>query len=147
VYSLVIPAYNEEEVIDELVKRVSEVMDALDGDAEAILVDDGSSRRDEPGIRFHLASSERYPYYVWGLPWMLKDRLQLFARDGQVGEVLDPGKLGKLTARGPFALLISREAWDRFGRGLAERYPSGRMRNVQPDGTRVVFEVPPAASS
>ena len=41
-YSLVIPAYNEEAVIEELTDRLVELMDALDGDAEAILVDDGS---------------------------------------------------------------------------------------------------------
>ena len=44
-YSLVVPAYNEEAVIEELVARLGPVMDALDGDAEAILVDDGSSDR------------------------------------------------------------------------------------------------------
>jgi glycosyltransferase involved in cell wall biosynthesis len=44
-YSLVVPAHNEERVIEELVARLSEVMDALDGDAEAILVDDGSRDR------------------------------------------------------------------------------------------------------
>jgi dolichol-phosphate mannosyltransferase len=41
-YSLVVPAYNEEGVIDALVRRLADVMDALDGDAEAIFVDDGS---------------------------------------------------------------------------------------------------------
>jgi polyisoprenyl-phosphate glycosyltransferase len=44
-YSLVVPAHNEEGVISELVARLTQVMDALDGDAEAILVDDGSSDR------------------------------------------------------------------------------------------------------
>jgi glycosyltransferase involved in cell wall biosynthesis len=44
-YSLVIPAQNEEGVVDELAARLIEVMDALDGDAEAILVDDGSRDR------------------------------------------------------------------------------------------------------
>jgi dolichol-phosphate mannosyltransferase len=44
-YSLVIPAYNEEGVIPELAARLSEVMDSLDGSAEAILVDDGSRDR------------------------------------------------------------------------------------------------------
>jgi polyisoprenyl-phosphate glycosyltransferase len=44
-YSLVIPAYNEEGVMPELATRLGEVMDALDGDAEAILVDDGSRDR------------------------------------------------------------------------------------------------------
>jgi glycosyltransferase involved in cell wall biosynthesis len=44
-YSLVVPAYNEEGVIPELVARLADVMDRLDADAEAILVDDGSSDR------------------------------------------------------------------------------------------------------
>jgi polyisoprenyl-phosphate glycosyltransferase len=44
-YSLVVPAYNEEGVIGELVSRLRGVMDALDGDAEAIVVDDGSRDR------------------------------------------------------------------------------------------------------
>jgi len=44
-YSLVVPAYNEEGVIPELASRLIKVMDALDGDAEAILVDDGSRDR------------------------------------------------------------------------------------------------------
>ena len=44
-YSLVIPAHNEEGVIPELAARLMEVMDALDGDAETILVDDGSRDR------------------------------------------------------------------------------------------------------
>src|SRR5205823_6272950 len=37
--------HNEERVIEELTTRLGEVMDLLDGDAEAILVDDGSSDR------------------------------------------------------------------------------------------------------
>jgi glycosyltransferase involved in cell wall biosynthesis len=44
-YSLVVPAYNEEAVVSELVSRLAGLMDTLDGDAEAILVDDGSSDR------------------------------------------------------------------------------------------------------
>jgi polyisoprenyl-phosphate glycosyltransferase len=47
-YSLVIPAYNEEGVIQQLVARLGDVMDSLDGDVEAILVDDGSSDRTWP---------------------------------------------------------------------------------------------------
>jgi polyisoprenyl-phosphate glycosyltransferase len=47
-YSLVIPAHNEEGVIEQLVARLSDVMDRLDGDAEAILVDDGSRDRTWP---------------------------------------------------------------------------------------------------
>src|SRR5690348_1735113 len=44
-YSLIVPAHDEEEVILELAARLSAVMDALDGSAEAILVDDGSRDR------------------------------------------------------------------------------------------------------
>jgi dolichol-phosphate mannosyltransferase len=41
-YSIVVPVYNEEESFPDLVKRLSEVMDLLDGPAEVVLVDDGS---------------------------------------------------------------------------------------------------------
>ena len=41
-YSIVVPVYNEEESVPELVGQLSEVMDKLDGPAEAVLVDDGS---------------------------------------------------------------------------------------------------------
>jgi glycosyltransferase involved in cell wall biosynthesis len=44
-YSLVIPAHNEEAVVEELAGRLAGVMDSLDGDAEAIRVDDGSRDR------------------------------------------------------------------------------------------------------
>jgi len=44
-YSLVVPIYNEEETIPELVRRLAELVDKLDGEAEVILVDDGSSDR------------------------------------------------------------------------------------------------------
>jgi polyisoprenyl-phosphate glycosyltransferase len=42
-YSLVLPIYNEEETIQELVRRLESLVEQLDGDAEVILVDDGSS--------------------------------------------------------------------------------------------------------
>jgi dolichol-phosphate mannosyltransferase len=44
-YSFVIPIYNEQETLPELARRLQAVMDDLDGDAEAILVDDGSADR------------------------------------------------------------------------------------------------------
>src|SRR3954469_22097921 len=42
-YSFVIPVYNEEETLPELGRRLTAVLDELDGDAEVILVDDGST--------------------------------------------------------------------------------------------------------
>jgi polyisoprenyl-phosphate glycosyltransferase len=44
-YSIVIPVFNEEESFPALVARLREVMGQLDGPAEVVLVDDGSSDR------------------------------------------------------------------------------------------------------
>jgi polyisoprenyl-phosphate glycosyltransferase len=44
-YSLVIPIYNEESTIPALYQRVSAVMNRLDGSAELILINDGSTDR------------------------------------------------------------------------------------------------------
>lgn len=43
VYSLVLPIFNEEAVLPLLIRRITELLDGLDGTAEAIFVDDGSS--------------------------------------------------------------------------------------------------------
>jgi glycosyltransferase involved in cell wall biosynthesis len=45
IYSLVIPIYNESENITEMYRRLHHVMEKLDGDAELILIDDGSRDR------------------------------------------------------------------------------------------------------
>jgi glycosyltransferase involved in cell wall biosynthesis len=42
-YSLVIPVFNEEAVLPVLLRRLDLVLSRLDGPAEAIFVDDGSS--------------------------------------------------------------------------------------------------------
>jgi glycosyltransferase involved in cell wall biosynthesis len=44
-YSLVIPVYNEEEALPSLFERLGTLLDQLDGPAEVLLVDDGSSDR------------------------------------------------------------------------------------------------------
>jgi dolichol-phosphate mannosyltransferase len=44
-YSLVIPVYNEENTLPELYRRISELMERLDDQAELILVNDGSKDR------------------------------------------------------------------------------------------------------
>ena len=41
-YSIVIPIYNEHETLGELYEQLRKLMDQLDGEAEVILVDDGS---------------------------------------------------------------------------------------------------------
>lgn len=43
--SVVVPIYNDEEVIGELLRRLTAVMDRIAGDYEIILVDDGSKDR------------------------------------------------------------------------------------------------------
>jgi glycosyltransferase involved in cell wall biosynthesis len=42
-YSIVIPVLNEQETLDELQRRLTPVMNALDGSCEVVLVDDGST--------------------------------------------------------------------------------------------------------
>jgi dolichol-phosphate mannosyltransferase len=51
IYSLVIPIYNEEENISEMYRRLSHVMEKLDGEVEIILIDDGSRDRSLNMIR------------------------------------------------------------------------------------------------
>jgi polyisoprenyl-phosphate glycosyltransferase len=53
-YSVVIPVHDEEETLREFQRRLSSILDALDGPAEVILVDDGSKDASYPimlGIR------------------------------------------------------------------------------------------------
>jgi polyisoprenyl-phosphate glycosyltransferase len=45
-YSIVIPLYNEEGIIPLLVGRLQEIMAKMDGPAEVVMVDDGSTDRD-----------------------------------------------------------------------------------------------------
>jgi dolichol-phosphate mannosyltransferase len=59
-YSLVVPAYNEEAVVSELVARLGQLMDALDAEAEAILVDDGSGDRTYELMVEATAGDERF---------------------------------------------------------------------------------------
>jgi polyisoprenyl-phosphate glycosyltransferase len=44
-YSIVIPLYNEEEILPLLVERLQQIMAGLDGPAEVVMVDDGSADR------------------------------------------------------------------------------------------------------
>ena len=104
--------------------------------------------RDRPGMTFHMATSDEWPYYVWGFPWMWLERMRMFAHDGQVGDIVSPDRAGAFRARSPFILLMSRDLWHRAGSTLQHRYPRGRVEKVVPDGELVAFRMPrPAARS
>src|SRR4051812_36261552 len=44
-YSFVIPIFNEEDTIDEMLRRLTLIAEGLDGEVEIVLVDDGSRDR------------------------------------------------------------------------------------------------------
>lgn len=59
-YSFVIPVYNEEEVLPLLVERIGELFCRLDGEAEAIFVDDGSRDGSVEHLRRSLEHEPRF---------------------------------------------------------------------------------------
>jgi len=62
VYSLVVPIYNEEAVLPLLLRRLDALLDALDGPAEAILVDDGSRDTSPIVLEAKARSDPRYRF-------------------------------------------------------------------------------------
>ncbi|AKG23002.1 glycosyltransferase family 2 protein [Calothrix sp. 336/3] len=62
IYSIIIPVYNEQENLLEMYKRLSIVMEQLDGDAELILIDDGSRDRSLSMMREFHESDPRVRY-------------------------------------------------------------------------------------
>ncbi len=101
------------------------------------------AHRDVPGQRFYFANQDTngsLRYYEWGDP---DSRIALSVRDSsQLGGTIDPSALSGFEASPPFALFMRRGAWNSGSSYLVDRYPQGRLRNVMPDGTRVVLEVP-----
>src|ERR1700733_6688567 len=59
-YSIVIPLYNEEKILPLLVERLQEIMAQLDGTAEVVMVDDGSSDRTYPLAQAAAAQDPRF---------------------------------------------------------------------------------------
>jgi hypothetical protein len=103
------------------------------------------SHRDTPGQKFFLATSEKggWDYYSYGTVTAQGDRVELFTlNDRQLGAPVVPERLGAFEAQPPFALIMRRDLWQTAAPRLAERYPSGRIRNITPDGSRVALEVP-----
>jgi Dolichyl-phosphate-mannose-protein mannosyltransferase len=92
------------------------------------------SHRDNPGQQFYVAS----PYFSFGPG---EERIRLFAGDAQVGADVNASELSGFRGSPPFALFMMRSYWSTAGEPLAQRYPQGRLRNVVPGGTHVVFEV------
>jgi hypothetical protein len=94
-----------------------------------------------PGQKYFVASSDAAPYYEWGNVSASTERIVLFAPK-VVPQAVDPQQLQQFTPAPPFALFMRRSVWQPVATQLAERYPQGRLRNISPDGVRVVFEVP-----
>lgn len=61
-YSLVLPIFNEEAVLPVLLQRIDRLLDALDGPAEAIFVDDGSHDSSAIFLRFKAKRDPRYRF-------------------------------------------------------------------------------------
>ena len=101
------------------------------------------AHQDIPGQMFYVATSAPSPYYVWGDDSASLTRVKYFVDNpSQIAAAIDPAGLRDFNAPAPFSLFMRREAWQVAGAELADKYPRGRIRNVTPDGDRVVLEVP-----
>ena len=102
------------------------------------------AHRDIPGQKFYVSSPSASvgdtSYFVFGSP---EDRLRIFTPDiTQIQPTIDPTLLSSFSASPPFALFMRRRVWSSSAAALAEKFPEGRLRNVVPEGTHVVLEVP-----
>jgi hypothetical protein len=102
-----------------------------------------TAHSDRPNQKFFItAPGGGWDYYSYGHSIAYENRLKMFAaRDEQVPPAVDLNSLGAFASQAPFALFLRREAYDQVAQQLIQRYPSGRVRNVIPSGTHVVFEV------
>ena len=79
---------------------------------------------------------------MWGNLGPGNDRLARFTKANLVQPPIDPTTLKDFRGVPPFALFMRREVWQPLAPQLAELYPRGQIRNVTPDGARVVLVVP-----
>jgi hypothetical protein len=101
------------------------------------------AREDKPKQLFYFVDSPGAPYYVWGDLGASMSRVRFFTKDPtKLAATIDPNGLAAFNAPAPFSLYMRREAWQTAQAELAARYPRGRIRNVTPDGARVVLDVP-----
>jgi dolichyl-phosphate-mannose-protein mannosyltransferase len=104
-----------------------------------------ASLDDIPGEKVYVASSNAQPYYEWGDLGTQNNRVALFTKPPTIVQpAVDPVGLRDFNAAPPFALFMRREVWQPVAADLAARFPHGRIRNVTPDGARVVLVVPPS---
>lgn len=106
----------------------------------------GSTARymgDRPGQQFYLVGEENgpYPYFSWGNRGWWHDWLVRVSPNTKLVET-PSAEVESLQPQPPFTMLMRRSALSALGAGLADRFPTGRVRNVLPDGTLVAFEVP-----
>jgi polyisoprenyl-phosphate glycosyltransferase len=99
-YSFVIPVFNEEGLLDELHRRLAQVAESLDGPAEFILVDDGSTDRTREGAERLRAEDGRVKLVVlsrnFGHQLAITAGLDFAAGDAVVimdGDLQDPPEL------------------------------------------------------
>jgi hypothetical protein len=98
-----------------------------------------------PGIHFYMSADDNgnNAYYDWGNNGLTPERLRVFAADdSQIGNAVNPYDLQNFAAPPPFAIFMRRPLWQTVATTFAARYPHGRLRNILPGGTHVVFEVP-----
>jgi hypothetical protein len=101
------------------------------------------AHKEDPVRIFYVATSASQPYYVWGDDSASMARLKYFTDNpSQIATALDPVSLRDFSAPPPFSLFMRREVWQLAAPELADKYPRGRIRNITPDGVRVVLEVP-----
>jgi polyisoprenyl-phosphate glycosyltransferase len=135
-YSIVIPIFNEEAVLPILLRRIDALMEGLDGPAETILVDDGSSDCSSIILRAKASNDPRYRYL--GLSRNFGHQIAITAgMDAAGGEavvVMDadlqdpPEVVGAMIARWKegygivHARRLSREGESTFKRGTADAF-------------------------
>jgi glycosyltransferase involved in cell wall biosynthesis len=135
-YSIVIPIFNEEAVLPILLRRIDALMEGLDGPAETILVDDGSSDCGSIILQAKARNDSRYRYL--GLSRNFGHQVAITAgMDAAAGEaivVMDadlqdpPEVVGAMIARWKegyeivHARPLSRQGESPFKRGTAEAF-------------------------
>jgi dolichol-phosphate mannosyltransferase len=145
-YSFVIPLFNEESVLGELYKRLAGATDSLDGPAEFIFVDDGSTDRTRDLVEGLRADDERVKLIVlsrnFGHQLAITAGLDFAVGDAVVimdGDLQDPPELvGEMAQRWRdgydvvYAVRSARPGETRFKRGTANLFYRliARLTNV-----------------